>query len=150
MWISWLICFIYDLDHWLYPWPWPWISKVKSWNCHIFGISDLIVKIQETGEFFGWVDIFCWLCVFTSLYMLGCSFGFHFIYTATIYEIAQFYITKTQKLCTLWFMIYYIRLKTITTQTSWKRNGAHRDRTIWPRVKRNVVDGCSIVRLKNE
>ena len=47
MWINWLIYFIYDLGHWPCPWPWPWISKVKFWNCHIYKLSDLIVKNKD-------------------------------------------------------------------------------------------------------
>ena len=64
MWINWLSYFICDLGHWPCLWPWissglwplAWISKVKSWNCHIYEISFQIAKIK-TGEFFGWFDI---------------------------------------------------------------------------------------------
>ena len=44
MWISRLIWFIYDLDHWDCVRPRPWISTVRPWNCNIFEISDLIVN----------------------------------------------------------------------------------------------------------
>ena len=44
VWINWLIYFIYDFGHWPCLWPWPWISKVKSWNWHIYETSDLIAK----------------------------------------------------------------------------------------------------------
>ena len=58
MWIDLLIYFIYDLDHWSCLWPWPWMSKVKSWKCHIYEISDLIAKKwKKGGEFFGWFNI---------------------------------------------------------------------------------------------
>ena len=42
---------------------------------------------------------------------------------------------KNTKMCELLFMIYYIRLKTIETQTGWWTDDTRRDHTIWPRVK---------------
>ena len=47
VWMNWLIFFIYDLGHWPCLWPWPWISKVKSWNCHIYEVSELITKMKR-------------------------------------------------------------------------------------------------------
>ena len=60
MWMNWLIYFIYDHGHWPCLWPCPLISKVKSWNCHIYEISDLIAKknLRRVNSLdVGWFDI---------------------------------------------------------------------------------------------
>ena len=67
--------------------------------------------------------------------MLGCCFGFHFIYTPIIYEFNAIFVTRTQKLYKFSLMIYYICFKMIEMQTGWWSNSIRRDHTIWPRVK---------------
>ena len=57
VWINWLIYFMYDLGHWPCLWPWPSISNVKSWNCHIYEMSDLVAKKVKEGECLEWCDI---------------------------------------------------------------------------------------------
>ena len=66
---------------------------------------------------------------------LSAIFGFYFIYTPTIYEIYAILCNKITKMCELLFMIYYICLKIIETQTGWWIDGTRRDHTIWSRVK---------------
>ena len=73
MWINWLIYFMYDLGDWLCLWPWPLISKVKSWNCHICEISDLIAQKKKTGEFFGWFDILLIISDLRFAFIVCCS-----------------------------------------------------------------------------
>ena len=73
VWINWLIYFIYDRGHWPCLWPRPWISKVRSWNCHIYEISDLIAKRMKEGEFFGWFDMFWIISDLHFAFIVCCS-----------------------------------------------------------------------------
>ena len=66
---------------------------------------------------------------------LGAVLGFTSYTHRSYMKFAQPYVTRTQKLCKLWFTICYICLKIIETRTCWWTDGARRDHTIWPRVK---------------
>ena len=82
MWINWLIHFIYDLDHWPCLWHWPWISKVKSWNCHIYEISDLIAK-KGRISWMVWYFVNNIWPTFWIHHMLQCHSGVTFLSLAT-------------------------------------------------------------------
>ena len=77
MWINWLSCFIYDLGHWPCLWPWPWITKVKSLNCHIYEISDLIAKNEiKEFAFFRWFDLrFAFIICCSAVQVTSLSLG---------------------------------------------------------------------------
>ena len=78
-----------DLFHiwpiWPYLWHWPWISKVKSWNCHIYQIFDPIEK-KDKKEWILWM---VWYIVdniwptFCFHRMLQCRSGVSFLSLAT-------------------------------------------------------------------
>ena len=65
-------------------------------------------------------------------------------------KFAQFYVTRTQKMCELWFMIHYTCLKIIETQTGWWRTVLAPIIPYDREWKRNVVDEYSIVGFKKE
>ena len=50
-------------------------------------------------------------------------------------KFTQFFVTRTQKLCKLSFMIYHICLKIIEMRTGWWSNSVRHDHTVWGRVK---------------
>ena len=81
VWINWLIYFIYDQGHSPCLWLWPCISKVKSWNGHIYVIFDLIAKNKKQG----WILWMVWYFVnniwpmFCFHRMLRCRSGVTFL-----------------------------------------------------------------------
>ena len=65
--------------------PWPWISKVKSWNCHICEISELIANNNDNmkeGELFGWFDILLTICDLHFAFIICCRSGVTFLWLA--------------------------------------------------------------------
>ena len=66
---------------------------------------------------------------------LGTVLDFTWYTHRSYMKFKQFHVTRTQKLCKLSFMIYYICLKIIETQACWWSNGDRLEHSIWPRVK---------------
>ena len=73
------------------------------------------------------------VCVIIHAWVLFLGFT---SYTHRSYmKFTQLHVTRTQKMCKLSFMIYYICLKIIETQTGWQSNSVRRNHAIWPGVK---------------
>ena len=74
-------------------------------------------------------------CVLRRNTCLGAVLDFTSNTHRSYMKFTQFFVTRTQKLCKLPFMIYYICLKISEMQTGWWSNSVRRDHTISPRVK---------------
>ena len=70
---------------------------------------------------------------------VGAVLGFTSYTHRSYMKITQLHVTRTQNICKSSFMIYYICLKIIETQTGWQSNDVRRDHTIWPRVKMESI-----------
>ena len=84
VWINWLIHLIYDLGHWPCLWPLPSIPKVKSWNCHIYEISDMIAKNKRGGiPWMAWYFVNNIWPMFCFHHMLQCRSSVTFLSLVT-------------------------------------------------------------------